>query len=396
MSQESLIYLCHNPDSAGGGVKTYVDSLLKYRIPGVSSQVLVPNQQEDQSRFKLLHVNEHWMLNELRGECPTVYSLHNHDPYCPSGTKYLAAQATCCDRAISPLGCTWGRFINQCGSRRPFKIFREIQSSYQYLGFLKTLKIPIIANSDYVRNQLIYNGLSAEQIVTLHYGIAAPLAISSPLTLEIYQAQRILFIGRIVPDKGLDWLLKALVKVSPTIRLDIAGEGWAKPSLEKLAEQLGVSDRVTWHGWCSSEKLDALYQQSLALIFPSVWPEPAGLVTLEAYARYRPVIASRVGGIPEHIRDQETGLLVEANDIAQLSAAIEYLAENYSLARHMGELSHTYFLERFTLAHHVQKLQSIYEQVVSKFQASKDSSKTSNTFKPENNTTSIYSNLGGD
>jgi glycosyltransferase involved in cell wall biosynthesis len=57
--------------------------------------------------------------------------------------------------------------------------------------------------------------------------------------------------------------------------------------------------------------------------------EPAGLITLEAYARYRPVIASAVGGIPEHLRDGETGILVPINDIKQLAAAITELSTSY-------------------------------------------------------------------
>lgn len=99
----------------------------------------------------------------------------------------------------------------------------------------------------------------------------------------------------------------------------------------------------------------------------SVWPEPAGIVTLEAYARYRPVIASNVGGIPEHIRADETGLLVPPNDIEQLAAAINELAQNYERARAIGEAGHAYFLERFTLDHHVQRLQEIYQWVIIEF-----------------------------
>jgi len=68
--------------------------------------------------------------------------------------------------------------------------------------------------------------------------------------------------------------------------------------MEKLVNQLGLNNRVTWHGWCNSERMDVLYQQCFAIIFPSVWPEPAGLITLEAYARYRPVIASKLVEFP--------------------------------------------------------------------------------------------------
>jgi glycosyltransferase involved in cell wall biosynthesis len=361
------IYFCSGPLGIGGGTKTYISSLLNYQIPGVSDELIVPSRDASQSHYKLLHIHEDWILNQLRRECPAVYSLHNHDPYCPSGTKYLFARNTCCDRTISPLGCTWGRYVGRCGSRLPARVVKDIGESYQYLKVLKTLNIPVITYSHYVRNQLLRHGLSPQQVVTLYYGIEPPLIAAYPLTREIHCAQRILFVGRIVPDKGVDWLLKALAQLPSTIHLDIAGEGWDQPRLEQLAEQLGVSDRVTWHGWCDGEKLERLYQQCFALVFPSLWPEPAGIVTLEAYARYRPVIASQTGGIPEHIRPDETGLLVPTNDVNHLAAAINYLAQDFDRAREIGEAGHADYLNRFTLDHHVKTLQEIYAQVIAQF-----------------------------
>jgi glycosyltransferase involved in cell wall biosynthesis len=178
-----------------------------------------------------------------------------------------------------------------------------------------------------------------------------------------------LFAGRIVPDKGLEWLLKALTKTERHIHLDIAGDGWNKPSMEKLSQDLGLSDRVTWHGWCDRHQLESLYQQCLAVIFPSLWPEPAGLVTLEAYARYRPVIASAVGGIPEHVQDGKTGILVSPNNVAQLAAAISELAANYGKAKSMGETGQAWYQEEFTLDIHIQRLTKIYAKTIAKFHA---------------------------
>jgi glycosyltransferase involved in cell wall biosynthesis len=355
--------------SIGGGVKTYVDSLLDYSIAGVSNYPITSLKDIDQNKLKLLHFHDADMLREFRGECPAIYTLHNHKPYCPSGTKYLKASQSCCDREMSPLACTWGHLVDNCGSRRPQNIFQNLQESRWQLDTLKKLKVCVVTNSDYVRRQLVGNGLPLEQTLTLRYGIAIPKADAQPLSREIHKHQRILFVGRIVPDKGLSWLLKALKLSNPRIQLDIAGEGWAQPQMQKLVEQLRLSDRITWHGWCSGQKLDALYHQCFCVIFPSVWPEPAGLITLEAYAHYRPVIASAVGGIPEHLRHGETGILVPANDIKQLSSAINELSTNYQKSRQIGEQGHAWFLEEFTLEVHVERLQKIYEKAVSSFRS---------------------------
>jgi glycosyltransferase involved in cell wall biosynthesis len=370
MSEEKTIHYSLCGLGCGGGVDTYVKSLLQAQPPNVSPQVITSLKNIDQSQFKLLHVQEQQLVWDITGECPVVYTLHNHSPYCPSGTKYLAVSGTCCDRAMSSLGCTWGHLVDGCGSRRPENIIQNFQRSYRELETLKKLRIPVIANSDYVRGQLIRHGLPPEQTVTLHCAIPIPETSTEPLTFETHQNSRILFAGRIVPEKGLEWLLKALTQVERRVHLDVAGEGWDQPRMERLAKKLGVSDRVTWHGWCEREKMDALYRQCYAMVFPSLWHEPAGLVTLEAYARHRPVIASSLGGIPEYVLDGKTGMLIPANDIKNLAAAINELAEDYQKARSFGEEGYTLLLERFTMKNHVKDLQIIYEKTMANFHSS--------------------------
>ncbi|MFN6528027.1 glycosyltransferase family 4 protein [Nostoc sp. ChiSLP03a] len=365
---QDLIYQCSSFGVGGsGGVETYLASLFEHRPPDVSDRVIKSLKNIDQKQFKLLHIHSPDLLLQLTGECPAIFSVHNHSFYCPSGTKYLAEHRTICDRNFSYLGCTWGKLADKCGSRRPLRTLRELQTTHQFLDVLKRLKITFIANSEYVRQELIQNGVSPEQVITLHCGISIPETASSLLSLEVHQNHRILFAGRIVSDKGLEWLLKTLIHTDPKIQLDIAGEGWERPRLEKLASTLGLNQRITWHGWCDSDKLDKLYQQCFAVIFPSVWPEPAGLVTLEAYSRCRPVIGSAVGGIPEHLQDGETGILVPSNNIQKLADAINELSRDYQKSRYMGEQGHTLLMKEFTMAAHVNNLQTIYAKTIAEF-----------------------------
>ncbi|WP_414543112.1 glycosyltransferase family 4 protein [Nostoc sp. CCY0012] len=365
-----MIYHCSRADiKGGGGIETYLASLVNSQIPGVSDRTISCLKNIDQKQAQLLHIHDPDMLVHLREECPAILTLHNHCNYCPSGTKYLANRGKVCDRVMNPLGCILGHLVDGCGSRRPQKIMQNWRQASQPLEILKKLKIPVIANSDYVRQQIISSGLAPERVVTLRFGVQPPKSTPEPLSLDIHQHQRILFAGRIVPDKGVEWLIKAMVKTDSRIHLDIAGDGWSKPSMEKLVRDLGLSDRITWHGWCNGEKLEALYQQCLAVVFPSLWPEPAGLVTLEAYGRYRPIIASAVGGIPEHVRDGETGVLVPPNNIQRLAAAINELASNYDKSRLMGEIGHAWYQQEFTMDIHVQRLAEIYAKTIAEFEA---------------------------
>ena len=367
--EEKRIYQCAEIDiKAGGGVETYVASLLNSQNPDISYHLSTSLKDVDQKQALLLHLHTPELLWELTGECPAVFTVHNHSSYCPSGTKYLADSGVCCDRIMNPVGCAVGHFLYGCGSRRPEKIIENIQRGYRHLKALTKFPVTIIANSDYVRSQLIANSLPPDKIVTLRCGGQIPKTASHPLTLETQQNRRILFAGRIVPDKGIEWLVKALAKTDPQVHLDIAATGWGRPQVEKLAAQLGLTTRITWHGWCSGEKLEALYQQCFAVVFPSLWPEPAGLVTLEAYAHCRPVIASAVGGIPEHVQDGKTGILVPPNNTQKLADAINELAKNYQASRSLGEQGYAWFLKEFTLDVHIQRLQKIYEKSIAEFQ----------------------------
>jgi glycosyltransferase involved in cell wall biosynthesis len=365
---QQKIYQCSATDiRGGGGIETYIASLVNSEILGVSNHHINSFQNLDQGQCKLLHLHDPEFLAELRGECPAIFTLHNHCSYCPSGTKYLANRQQKCDRNMHLLGCTWGHLVDGCGSRRPEKIWQNWQSSYDFLNNAKKINIPIIANSNYVRKQIINNGLSPHRVITLHCGVKQPKYPTTSLTKEIHQNQRILFVGRIVPDKGIEWLLKALAKTNPNIHLDIAGEGWIKSKMEKLAKKIGLNERITWHGWCNKDKLETLYQQCLAVVFPSLWPEPAGLVTLEAYAHYRPIIASSIGGIPEYVQNSKTGILIPPNHIQNLADAINELATNYHKSRLMGEEGQQWFQQEFSLDLHIHKLEKIYSQTIAEF-----------------------------
>lgn len=350
----------------GGGIETYIASLLNAQSSSVSRVVFKSIHNIDQGQFDLLHLHDIGLIEQLSGECPSVFTAHNHSLYCPSGTKYIKDNELPCTINYNDFHCAWNHCINGCGSRRPYRILAGLHTTRNCLQIQRNLSLPIIANSNYVRDQLINNRVNPVQVETLHCGVK-PNSISQPLTVEIHKEQKILFAGRIVPDKGLDWLIHALKFTPASIHLNIAGDGWYRPQVIKLINQLGLSQRVTWHGWCNEHKLNALYQESFAVVFPSVWPEPAGLISLEAYAHYRPIIASCIGGIPEYVIDGQTGILTAVNNIKVLSEAICLLSQNFSLAKQMGQAGHDLLIKNFTMELHVKKLENIYERVVTHF-----------------------------
>jgi glycosyltransferase involved in cell wall biosynthesis len=131
----------------------------------------------------------------------------------------------------------------------------------------------------------------------------------------------VLFVGRLMAEKGVDTLLHAMALV-PSARLVIVGGGAERPRLEALARELGIEDRVDFRGGVSDRNaLADIYRQAALFVLPS-HSEGLGCVLLEAMAHGVPIVATSVGGIPDLIKDSVNGLLVPPHDPRALAAAI--------------------------------------------------------------------------
>ncbi len=153
---------------------------------------------------------------------------------------------------------------------------------------------------------------------------------------------RVLFVGRLEQMKGVDTLIQAftIVCAHPTmpsnVHLRIVGQGSHRETLERQTKELGVSDRITFAGYVPSADIYDEYAQ--AEIFCGLSrSEAMGNVFLEASAAGCAVLATRVGGIPEIIEDQRTGLLVEPDDAAAAAAALKRLLTDADLRMRLSE-----------------------------------------------------------
>ena len=122
----------------------------------------------------------------------------------------------------------------------------------------------------------------------------------------------VLFIGRLVPQKGVDTLIKAvplIIQRHRDAKILIAGDGWSRTYLEELAKSMGLGDHVRFLGFISDWELADLMVAADALVVPSVY-EPFGIVALEGMAAGTPVVATNIGGLSEIIEHDKTGVLV--------------------------------------------------------------------------------------
>ena len=152
---------------------------------------------------------------------------------------------------------------------------------------------------------------------------------------------RVLFLGRLVPVKGVDLLIQACAPLT-RVHLTIAGDGPERRALERLAIQSGAARRVSFVGQQLGPDKEAALGQADLLALPSrVLPdgrtESAPVVLLEAMARALPVVATAVGGNAELIRDGQNGLLVPPNQATLLRAAVARLRDDPALRRQLGQ-----------------------------------------------------------
>jgi len=148
----------------------------------------------------------------------------------------------------------------------------------------------------------------------------------------------VLFVGRLVAQKGVTFLLEALSVVlerCPETRLIVVGDGELELFLKRITRYLGVPHRVTFLDWTTGPDLVSLYQRARFVIVPSYY-EPFGIVALEAMACGRPVIASRTGGLVEIVNDGVDGFLVEVGNHLQLAQRMVSLIEDRERREAMG------------------------------------------------------------
>jgi glycosyltransferase involved in cell wall biosynthesis len=198
----------------------------------------------------------------------------------------------------------------------------------------------------------------------IYHGRDAPALPPRPLPFD---PPRLLCLGRLVHEKGFDLAVGAFSALSsrfPGLRLAVASDGPARPILERQVAELGLTDRVDFLGWIEFEKMPALLNSATMIVMPSRLVEGFGLVALEAALMARPVVATRVGALPEVIVDGHTGVLVERDDSHALAEAIAHLLDRPELATRMGEAARRRAQELFSSKRHADAFDALYRRLI--------------------------------
>ncbi|RKX71221.1 hypothetical protein DRP53_02420 [candidate division WOR-3 bacterium] len=213
-----------------------------------------------------------------------------------------------------------------------------------FVALLKKADV-ITANSNHTREELLPY-LDARVI---------PFGVGFQKEVAVGEGDYILFVGRLVERKGVEYLIRAFAQIKDEIGEDlyIVGSGPLMGRLKGLSEELDLRERVRFFGLISDEELTRLLAGCRVFSLPAVVDrkgdtEGLGVVLIEALAYKRPVVASRVGGITDIVIDNKTGVLVEPGDVDELARALLRLVKDEGLRRRLGKEGADYVRDRFS------------------------------------------------
>ncbi len=218
-------------------------------------------------------------------------------------------------------------------------------------------------------------GASPDRVTVIPIGIAIPAPLSDDqrrrLLAELHlkdDAPIIVSVGRLVSRKGHIYLIRALpdvVRRHPDVQVVLVGDGEERSTLEREAQALGVAGNVIFAG----ARSDAVAIMALATFtaLPSL-EEEFGIVITESFACGKPVVATNVGGIPEHVRPMENGLLVPAGDSKALAERIALLLDNPALTRRLGEEGLRTVERHYTRQRFFERTDAVYRAALHQWQ----------------------------
>lgn len=299
----------------------------------------------------------------LLSKFPTVLFAHNYYGVCATGSKcHASPRREPCTRRFGP-ACLLMHYPRRCGGLSPLTAWQDFQ---RVAG--KNARLPeyrgIFVASNHMLREYQLHGVNPEHLHLVPLATADQTEETIPLEPRASQG-RMLLIGRLVAAKGGDHLLRAISKASAKLArpltLTVAGDGPEKQRLQELAARLGVPTEFA--GWVNTERKLELLRETDVLAVPSLWPEPFGLVGIEAGRWGVPAVGYAVGGIPGWLIPGRTGELAPGDPptVDGLSAAILRV---FSEPDHLARLRQGAWelARQFTLEAHLNKLLPLLEQ----------------------------------
>jgi len=286
------------------------------------------------------------------GKLRIVRMVHDHDLCCPRRHKYYFHNEKVCrskagwrcymDLAFLARNSSAGRSISLVSITEKL---REMRRNYKW--------DLLLVGSRFMRDELIQNRFPASKVHILPPVVPWRQEVQTPVPSDPI----VLCVAQLIRGKGVDLLLRALQGLSCDYQAMIVGTGNAEQDLKALSRTLGLGDRVCFQGWLDNKAITRFYSRSRVIAFPSRWPEPFGMIGLEAMQHGRAVVGFDVGGVSDWLEHEVTGLLVPEADVEAFGNALQRVLTDSDLAERLGRTALVRARERFSFENYIEYLE---------------------------------------
>jgi glycosyltransferase involved in cell wall biosynthesis len=290
-----------------------------------------------------------------RRNVPTVMTVHDYKLICP--TYQLLANGRPCEECVPRKFHRAVKVRCRDGSALSSGMMALELSMHTATRLYDAVDV-FLCPSAFLQSMLARGGIADDRLQLLR-NFADPRNLQLPP--KTAPGRGFLYAGRLVPEKGVDLAIRGAAAAGRDVCLRIAGEGPDEPRLRALAQELAPRN-VEFLGWRDRACVARLLHESAAALVPSQWYENQPLAVLEAYSTQTPVIATRMGGLPEIVRDGCTGLLVAPDDVAGMAAAMRRINDDPVAAGAMGRAGAEYVTTVHNPHDHVDSLLDLYER----------------------------------
>ncbi len=353
-SQNSAFFVGRQDYRSGSGKLGKLKSALSLIHSGEAVEKMSALIRETRPDLVHCHNIYHQLTPSIIGAAkklgvPVVLTLHDYKPVCPTYNRLRDGEpcSDCLDGDFSHVlrnRCAEGS-LGKSALLYAEAVVQRVRGSYEKVD-------AFIAPSRYMQ-QSIAHRVPDDRIRLLYNGIDTNEVRGSGAD-DGY----VLFLGRLVREKGVETLLKAHANSSAGWRLAIAGTG---PLGDELMAKYNPSNFV---GYVAGDALKAMIDRASVVVVPSEWYENCPMSVLEAMAYGKPVVGSRMGGIPELVEDGKTGLLHEAGNVNELTSALDRLMSSAELRQQMGMAGRQRVETAYSLDSHNAGLMKIYKSIL--------------------------------
>lgn len=302
------------------------------------------------------HITPSIVFELQKQRVPIIWTLHDYKLVCPN-THFLS-HGQICEK------CKGGKFyhctLKKCKKDSYAASLVATAEAYVHSLAKVTNKVDaFISPSAFLRQKFLENGYDSKKF----FHVPNFLHDDLPENVKSIDGGYALYLGQLEPWKGIRTLVRAWSDLKG-ITLKIAGDGSLKTELEKeIAESR--TQNILFLGHLGRKSVWEVLSKSSFVVTPSEWYENYPYSVMETMMCGKPIVASNIGGLPEMIRDGETGLLFESGNIGALKGKLEILLKNVQLRKEMGEKGREMAVREFSPEIHYAKLMKIYEDAVS-------------------------------